>query len=253
MPELISAIPNVKDPLTLIAFLSVVTSVVALGALRTRPDLLYQLLGRKLTQQHFYQVLNRGMLYAFVVVIVLVGASVGIQFIAFQARPSVEGADQLQAELVHLSSDQAQTTEALDQYRMGLSLVQTNQQAAIQAILTSVQTIPSATAQLTLAYLYHQTGDQAKAAEYAGKAQAQARQEGDGIAEMTANTLLTQAASSTPEKPTFPVAPTDIIVADVAHVPAQPRSPPLGGRLAHGADAEVQDTLRAGLHRAWPA
>jgi hypothetical protein len=40
---------------------------------------------------------------------------------------------------------------------------------------------------------------------------------------------------------------------DLAHLPAQPRPPPLGCGSADCADAHLQDPLRAGLHRPWSA
>ena len=40
---------------------------------------------------------------------------------------------------------------------------------------------------------------------------------------------------------------------DLADVPGQPRAPPLGSRPAHGADPDLQDAVRAGVHRPRPA
>lgn len=178
MGELINAVVNIRTPLTLFAFLS----LLLLMAFRTKkvPELFFQAVSQKLTRERFAQLLQRSMTYGFAAFIVVCATAVAAQVLAIYARPKPVNLDAFTAELKDLKASSDATAQALADYKKGWSLMEDKKfDEAIAAMESSLQKVPTASAQLTVAYLYDQVGQHAMAKKFADQARETAQKRGD--------------------------------------------------------------------------
>jgi len=181
MVDLIRALIQVKTPLTLFAFVS----LVFLAAFRTKrvPELFFGLAKEKLTKERFAQLLHRFMVFGFVAFVLLCAMAVMSQVLGSKTQPQPLTLDDLRDELKKSDASEDQREAALKAYADGLAYVQQHDFAqAIQALQKSIEAIPTLSAQTTLAYLYQKQGDQENARKYAASAQSLANQRGDSLA-----------------------------------------------------------------------
>src|SRR5712691_4019033 len=197
MSDLIKALIQVKDPLTLAAFFS----AVLLLAFRTRrvPEMFFGLLKDKLTKERFAQVLHRFMLLGFSSLCVLCAVAVAGQILARKTQAQALSLQDLRRELANIRTPDDKSTAALNSYAEGLARSNAGQIAeAIAALKRSVDQAPTLTAQYTLAYLYEKHGDHQQAREYAVKASALAQTRGDSLAEVSLERLAGGQAQKRP-------------------------------------------------------
>lgn len=198
MTDLIKALIQVKNPLTLAAFFS----AVLLLAFRTRnvPEMFFGLLKEKLTKERFAQVLHRFMVLGFSSLCVLCAVALAGQFLAYKTQPQALSLQDLRTELANFRTPDDKSTAALTSYAEGLARINAGQIAeAIAALRQSVDQVPTLTAQYTLAYLHEKQGDYRQAREYAVKALALAQTRGDTIAEVSLQRLASgQAQDGSP-------------------------------------------------------
>ena len=158
MPEMIKGLINVRDALSLIAFLS----LVLLMAFRTRkvPELLFSLVRDKLTRQQFAGLLHRFMILTFVAFLALVSLAVLAQILNHITQPHALTIDDLRRELAKANAPEEQKIHAEAQYKLATErLNQRELDGAIAALNESIRAVPTLTAQEVLTYLYGQKGD----------------------------------------------------------------------------------------------
>ena len=198
MSDLIKALIQVKDPLTLAAFFS----AVLLLAFRTRkvPEMFFELLKEKLTKERFAQVLHRFMVLGFSSLCVLCAVAVAGQILARKTQAQALSLQDLRRELANVGTPDDKSTAALNSYAEGLARINAGQIAeAIAALRKSVDQVPTLTAQYTLAYLYGKQGDHQQAREYAVKASTLAQTRGDSLAEVSLERLAGGQAQGRPQ------------------------------------------------------
>jgi len=189
MVDLIRALIQVKTPLTLFAFVS----LVFLAAFRTQrvPELFYQLVKGKVTPPQFARLLNRFMLFGFAAFVLVCGVAFTGTVLAYKAKARPAELDDLRRELQESNAAADQRDAALKSYANGLAYIQQHDfNQAIQSLEQSIAAIPTLSAQTTLAYLYQKQGDDANAKKYAAAAQPLANQRGDSIAQLRLEQLL---------------------------------------------------------------
>src|SRR5213080_3251180 len=153
MNELIKALINIKDPFTLLAFLS----VVVLLALRIKavPETFFGLLKDKLTKERFAHLLHRVMVYGLIVFVMLTGLAVLAQVLAYKAKAQPASDAEMKAELQNLKADESAKQKALEQYEKSLVLIGENKfDEAIESLKVSIAQVQTLSAEYTLAYLY---------------------------------------------------------------------------------------------------
>jgi tetratricopeptide (TPR) repeat protein len=183
MVDLIRALIQVKTPLTLFAFVS----LVFLAAFRTRrvPELFFELAKGKLTRDEFARLVHRFMLFGFAAFVLVCGVAVASNVLAYKAKAKPASLDELRKELHESDAAADQREAALKSYADGLAFIQQHDFAqAIQSLQQSIAAIPSLSAQTTLAYLYQKQGDEANAKKYTAAAQSLASQRGDSVAQL---------------------------------------------------------------------
>jgi tetratricopeptide (TPR) repeat protein len=189
MVDLIRALIQVKTPLTLFAFVS----LVFLAAFRTQrvPELFYELVKGKVTPPQFARLLNRFMLFGFAAFVLVCGVAFAGTVLAYKAKAKPAELDDLRRELQESNAAADQRDAALKSYANGLAYIQQHDfNQAIQSLEQSIAAIPTLSAQTTLAYLYQKQGDDANAKKYAAAAQSLANQRGDSIAQLRLEQLL---------------------------------------------------------------
>ncbi|HEY6328264.1 MAG TPA: hypothetical protein VI756_02930 [Blastocatellia bacterium] len=201
MSELIKALADVKDPLTLLAFLA----LVALAAFRTKqvPELFFGLMKEKLTRDRFSHLLHRVMLYGLIAFITLCIVAVLGQFFArkIQAKPFDVSA--LKDELKKIDIDEASKQGIVSAYDKALNLRdQDNLGDAINALKGAVEQVPTLTASYTLALLYKQKEDPDDAKKYAQEANNIAHRRGDFLDVAKTDSLLSAITDPPPPPPT---------------------------------------------------
>jgi len=193
LADLIKALIQVKDPLTLAAFLSAVLLV----AFRTRkvPEMFFELLKEKLTKERFAQVLQRFMVLGFSSLCVLCAVAVTGQVLARRTQAQPLSLQDLRTELATIRTTDEKSTAALNSYAEGLARINAGQIAqAIAALQKSVDQVPSLTANYTLAYLFQREGNPKQARQYAVKASALAQMRGDILAAVSMERLANNQA-----------------------------------------------------------
>ena len=115
MAELINGLAQVRDALSLIAFLS----LVALVAFRTKsvPELFFGLLRDKLTRQQFSKLLSRAMTLTTVGFVLLVALAALSQYLHSQTQPNALTVADLRRELANVKTSEDQKIQAKSQYR----------------------------------------------------------------------------------------------------------------------------------------
>lgn len=186
--ELIKGLVQVRDALTLIAFLSLVLLV----AFRTQqvPELFFNLLRDKLTRQQFSSLLHRFMMLGFAAFIALVLLAVLAQVLGRLTQPNALTIDDLRNELAKSQATQEEKIHAEAQYKLAMDLLnQRDFQGAIVSLQESIKAIPSLTAQEMLTYLYREKRDFTSEAAAWEAAVKTARQRGDSIALVRLDTV----------------------------------------------------------------
>jgi tetratricopeptide (TPR) repeat protein len=169
MSDLIKGLIDVKDPLTLFAFLS----LVFLAAFKTQrvPELFFALAGKKLTREQFSSLLHRFMLYAFAGFVLVCGVAVAGQALAYASRNRPYSVEDARKEIATSTVTEEQKQAALKAYSEGLDAVKKEDfDQAIQSLQTSLKAVPSLSAEYTLAYLYKKKGNLADASKHAAEA-----------------------------------------------------------------------------------
>ena len=188
MTELIKALINIKDPFTLLAFLA----VVVLLALRTKavPELFFGLLKDKLTKEKFAHLLHRMMVYGLAVFVVLGGLAVLAQVLAYKAKAQPSSNAEIVAELRNLKADEAAKQKALEEYQKSLVLIGENKfDEAINSLKASLNSVPTRSAEYTLAYIYDQRNQPEEARKHAARAAELAHANGDSISQVKIDQL----------------------------------------------------------------
>lgn len=191
--ELIKGLVQVRDALSLAAFLA----LVLLLAFRTTkvPELFFGLLRDKLTRQQFVGLLHRFMTLAFVAFLALLALAVTSQILSRWTRPSALTVDDLRGELAKASQSFDEKLHAESQYTLAMErLGERDFDGAIASLKDSIQAVPSLTAREMLIYLYRQKGDFADASKAWEEAVKTAREHGDSLALVRLNSAVVPAA-----------------------------------------------------------
>ncbi len=158
MSELIQGLVNVRDGLSLIAFLS----LVLLGAFRTQkvPDLFFGLVRDKLTRQQFAALLNRFMTLAFVAFLVLATLAALAQVLNYMTQPGGLTLGDLRNELARLEGTVEQKIQAEAEFNLAMThLAQRDFDRAIASLEASISAIPTLTAEEMVTFVYRLSGD----------------------------------------------------------------------------------------------
>src|SRR3974377_1484731 len=134
--NLIKGFVQVRDALTLIAFLSLVLLV----AFKTPkvPELFFKLLQNKLTRQQFSNLLRRAMTLGFVAFIALVALAVVAQVLSHLTSPNALTIGDLRSELAKTQSPEDQKVKAEAQYILAMDrLNQRDVEGAIASLRDS--------------------------------------------------------------------------------------------------------------------
>jgi hypothetical protein len=186
--ELIKGLVQVRDALSLIAFLT----LVLLLAFRTQkvPELFFGLVRDKLTRQQFSALLNRFMTLGFSAFAILVVLSVVSQLLSHLTQPTSLTIADLRSELDKAMSSEEQKRHAESQYQRAMdNLNERNLEGAIGSLKESIQAVPTLTAEEMLTYLYRQKRDFAQAAVAWEAAMGTARKKGDLLAQTRLNSV----------------------------------------------------------------
>jgi tetratricopeptide (TPR) repeat protein len=195
MVDLIQALIQVKTPLTLFAFLS----LIFLAAFTTKrvPELFFGLLKDKLTRGRFAQLLHRFIVLGFVAFGLVCAVAVVGQVLAYKVQSQSLGVNELRDELKKIDASESQRQAALEAYADGLAKLKTDDLAgAVQALQKSIDAIPTLSAQTTLAYLYQRQGNKEEANKYAASALKMATLSGDSVAQARLQGLTTSPGGS---------------------------------------------------------
>ena len=197
MSELIQAVVSIKDPFTLFAFLAVIVLI----AFRTKtvPESMFKLVSAKITRERFYTLLNRAMLSAVGVFLVLCGIAVLGQVLNYKTAVRAASVDDLKEELALRRADDTAARRALEEYQKGLAQAQDQKLSdAIASLESSLQAVPTAAARETLALLYQRVGNRAGAIELAEQAVQAARETGGAVKTARAERLLSAVQAPAP-------------------------------------------------------
>src|SRR5262249_52769748 len=147
---------QIKDPLMLFAFLS----LVLLAAFRTKgvPQLLFKLLFNLLgglPPEQVSVLLKRSLRYGFVAFVFVCGIAGTGQVLAYSSRVRPYTTEDLQTQLDGKGIPPAQKQAAVDAYAKGLASLNKGEfDRAIQSLRESIDAVPSLSAQYTLALAY---------------------------------------------------------------------------------------------------
>ena len=190
MVDLIRALIQVKTPLTLFAFVSLVFLI----AFRTQrvPELFFGLAKEKLTRERFAQLLHRFMLFGLIGFVLVVGLAFAGQILALKTQTQPLKLDELRDELKETNASEIQVKSAMEAYTDGLARLSVHDlTAAIQSLQKSFDAVPTLSAQTTLAYLYRKQRDTENAKKYGVSALALATQRGDSVAQVRLRAFIT--------------------------------------------------------------
>jgi len=195
MSELIRTIVSIKDPFTMLAFFA----VVLLMAFRTKtvPESVFRLLGEKIGRGRFYALLNRALLYAFAVFLVLCGIAILGQVLGYMTAAKAASLYELKGELELRQADAEAKQRAIAEYEKALILSQDDKLSeAIASLEASLKAVPTATARETLALLYQKAGNRQGAIHLAQQAVSEAHESGNAIKIAKAERLLADVKAS---------------------------------------------------------
>jgi len=197
MSELIQAVVTIKDPFTLFAFLAVVLLI----AFKTKsvPESMFKLVSAKITRERFYALLNRAMLSAVGIFLVLCGIAVLGQVLNYKTAVRAASVEDLKEELAQGRADGTAARHALEEYQKGLALAQDQKLSdAIGSLEASLKAVPTAAARETLALLYQRVGNRTGAIELAEQAVQAARESGGAVKTVRAERLLSAVQAPAP-------------------------------------------------------
>jgi hypothetical protein len=180
MAELIKGLVQVRDALSLIAFLG----LVLLAAFRTKkvPELLFGLFRDKLTRQQFSALLHRFMTLGLIAFLALVTLAVVAQVLNHLTQPTALTVVDLRRELAAANRAEDEKIHAEAQYNLAMEkLSQHDLNGAITSLQDSINAIPTLTAREMLIYLYRQKHDTANEAAAWEEAVKMARKRGDPL------------------------------------------------------------------------
>jgi len=188
---------QVKDPLTLFAFISLVFLV----AFRTKrvPELFFNIAKEKLTKERFYRLIHRFMLYGFTAFALLCASAIAGQLLALKTQAKPITLDDLRSELARSKASDSQKDSALTSYSDGIAYIQQHDfDKAIQSLQNSIQQVPTLAAHYTLAYLYQKKGDVENAKTHAVAAQSIAARNDDSLGQLRIQRLTSSPGGSAP-------------------------------------------------------
>lgn len=199
MTDLIKGLVQVRDALTLIAFLALVLLV----AFRTPkvPELFFGLVRNKLTRDQFSRLLRRFMLLGFLAFVALAILAALSQILNSRTQPGSVTLDDLRKELGKLQDEPAdKKLHAESTFATGEDLLSKKDfDGAIAALKESFDAVPTLTAQETLALLYKEKGDSKNAGSSWEVAMNLARKRNDSLAQARLDRILTS-HSTIPQK-----------------------------------------------------
>src|SRR5262249_29730779 len=181
MTELIKGLVQVRDALTLIAFLS----LILLAAFRTQkvPELFFGLVRDKLTRAEFAALLRRFMTLGFTAFLVLVVLAATAQVLNHLTQPDGLTLEDLRSELAKTKASDDAKVHAEAQFKLATDQINRRDfDGAIASLQESMRAIPTLTAQEMLTYLYRDKGDKANEAAAWETAVKTARQRSDPVA-----------------------------------------------------------------------
>jgi len=181
--ELIKSLINVRDALSLIAFLSLVLLI----AFRTQkvPELFFGVVRDKLTRQQFAELLRRFMILGFAAFVILVILAITAQILSREAKPNALTIEDLRNELAKSSASEDTRIHAEATYKLAMDNASKHDlDAAIASLKQSIAAVPTLTAQEMLTYLYRAKHDLPAEAASWEAAMKLARREGDTIAQV---------------------------------------------------------------------
>ena len=209
MADLIKVIVGVKDPITLLAFFAIVLLI----AFRTKsvPESVFRLIGEKIGRDRFYRLVNRTMIYAFAVFLVLAAVAVLGQVLNYKTTVRVASVEDLKAELAESQADEEAAQRAIAEYEKALSLARNDATVneAIVSLKASLDAVPTATARETLALLYQRVGNRGEAVRLADEVATDARRSGDAVQVARAERLIETAAVQPPARAVSERCPSD--------------------------------------------
>jgi tetratricopeptide (TPR) repeat protein len=189
MSELIQAVVTIKDPFTLFAFLAVILLIVF--RTKTVPESMFKLVSAKITRDRFYALLNRAMLSAVGIFLVLCGIAVLGQLLNYKTAVRAASVEDVKEELALRHADDTAARHALEEYQKGLALAQDQKLSeAISSLESSLKAVPTAAARETLALLYQRVGNRTGAIVLAEQAVQTARETGSAVKTVRAERLL---------------------------------------------------------------
>ncbi len=203
MSELIQAVVTIKDPFTLFAFVA----VILLMAFRTKsvPEAMFKLVSTKITRERFYTLLNRAMISAVGIFLVLCGIAVLGQVLNYKTTVRAASVEDLKTELALRHADNTAARQALEEFQQGLALAQDQKLSeAIGSLESSLKAVPTAAARETLALLYQRVGNRSGAIELAEQGVQAARETGGAVEAVKAARLLSAVQAPTPVKVSGP-------------------------------------------------
>jgi hypothetical protein len=156
--ELIKGLVQVRDGLSLIAFLTLALLI----AFRTEkvPELFFGLVRDKLTRQQFASLLHRFMTLAFAAFCVLVVLTLASQMLKNRTEPDAPSELAFQSELAKINASIDEKLEAERKYREAADFLQQKRlEDAILSLKQSIDAVPTVAAQETLIFIYIQVGD----------------------------------------------------------------------------------------------
>jgi hypothetical protein len=181
MSELIKGLVQVRDGLSLIAFMT----IVLLLAFRTKkvPELFFGLVRDKLTRQQFSALLHRFMILGLIAFLASASLAVLSEVLNQRTQPSTLTVADLRRELANVTASVEQKIHAEAQFNLGMDKLNLRDfDGAIASLQESIRAIPTLTAQEMLTYLFRQKGDFANASVAWEAAMKTAQERGDTLA-----------------------------------------------------------------------
>lgn len=189
MTDLIKGLVQVRDALTLIAFLALVLLV----AFRTPkvPELFFGLVRNKLTREQFSRLLRRFMILGFLAFVVLAVLAALSQILNSRTQPGTVTLEDLRKELSKLQVPAEKKLHAESTFATGVDLLSKKDfDGAIAALKESIEAVSTLTAQETLALLYKEKGDSNNAGSSWESAMKLARERNDSLAQARLDRIL---------------------------------------------------------------
>jgi tetratricopeptide (TPR) repeat protein len=195
MADLFKGLIQVKDPLTLFAFVT----LVMLAAFRTKgvPQLFLKLVLGGLGPDQKSLLLKGFMRYGFAAFVLVCGIAGAGQVLAYAGRNRPYSVEEVQKQIDRSETAAPQKQAAAAAYAKGLSLLDKGQfDLAIQCLQDSLDAVPTLAAQYTIALAYRDKKDTDNAAKFAAGALVTAKSQGDPLAVVRAEQLVKSTATA---------------------------------------------------------